>query len=45
MLVLAWRGHFLRVQHWPLEMLGLYWNFVDLVWLFLVPLLYLAGLP
>ena len=27
------------------EMLGLYWNFVDIIWLFLLPLLYLVGLP
>jgi cytochrome c oxidase subunit 3 len=45
MLVLARRGNFLGVEHWPLEMLGLYWNFVDIIWLFLLPLLYLVGLP
>jgi cytochrome c oxidase subunit III len=45
MLVLAWHGSFLGVEHWPLEMLGLYWNFVDIIWLFLLPLLYLVGLP
>ncbi len=27
----------------PLEMVGLYWHFVDLVWIFLFPLLYLIG--
>ena len=42
-LVLARRGSFLGVEHWPLEMLGLYWNFVDIIWLFLFPLLYLQG--
>ena len=45
MLVLAWRGGLLGAEHWPLEMLGLYWNFVDIIWLFLFPLLYLVGLP
>jgi cytochrome c oxidase subunit 3 len=45
MLVLASRGGLLGAEHWPLEMLGLYWNFVDMVWLFLFPLLYLVGLP
>ena len=25
----------------PTEMLGLYWHFVDLVWIFLYPLYYL----
>lgn len=28
-----------------LENTGLFWHFVDLLWLFLFPLLYLAGLP
>jgi cytochrome c oxidase subunit 3 len=45
MLVLAWRGGLLGAEHWPVEMLGLYWNFVDVIWLFLFPLLYLVGLP
>ncbi|TVQ76419.1 MAG: cytochrome c oxidase subunit 3 family protein [Bradymonadales bacterium] len=27
----------------PLEMTGLYWHFVDLVWIYLFPLLYLVG--
>jgi len=45
MLALAWRGGLLGAEHWPLEMLGLYWNFVDIIWLFLFPLLYLVGLP
>lgn len=27
----------------PIEMTGLYWHFVDLVWIFLFPLLYLLG--
>jgi heme/copper-type cytochrome/quinol oxidase subunit 3 len=34
-------------QHWPavshrVELAGLYWHFVDVVWIFLFPLLYLA---
>jgi len=45
MLVLAWRGDLLGAECWPIEMLGLYWNFVDVIWLFLFPLLYLVGLP
>ena len=30
-------------QHYftPVEMVGLYWHFVDVVWIFLFPLLYL----
>jgi cytochrome c oxidase subunit 3 len=28
----------------PIEIMGLYWHFVDIVWIFLFPLLYLLGL-
>lgn len=31
------------MDYMPLEMAGLYWHFVDLVWIFLYPLLYLIG--
>ena len=41
MAVLSWRDHFPDGQ--PVEVLGLYWHFVDMVWVFLYPLLYLAG--
>ena len=27
----------------PVEVSGLYWHFVDIVWIFLFPLLYLIG--
>jgi cytochrome c oxidase subunit 3 len=27
----------------PVDLLGLYWHFVDIVWVFLFPLLYLVG--
>jgi cytochrome c oxidase subunit 3 len=27
----------------PIEVSGLYWHFVDVVWIFLFPLLYLVG--
>jgi cytochrome c oxidase subunit 3 len=27
----------------PVEVVGLYWHFVDIVWIFLFPLLYLVG--
>jgi cytochrome c oxidase subunit 3 len=29
--------------HTPVEVIGLYWHFVDIVWIFLFPLLYLLG--
>ncbi len=44
MLVLLWmayRGRFTRAYHTPVEISGLYWHFVDIVWIFLFPLLYL----
>jgi cytochrome c oxidase subunit 3 len=42
-LVLARRGRFSASYHTPVEISGLYWHFVDLVWIYLFPLLYLAG--
>jgi cytochrome c oxidase subunit 3 len=39
----AWRGGYSRANHVGIECLGLYWHFVDLVWIFLFPLLYLLG--
>ena len=41
--VLAQRGWFRAGYYTPVEMTGLYWHFVDLVWIFLFPLLYLIG--
>ena len=38
---LARRGTFSRTYHTPLELTGLYWHFVDIVWIFLFPLLYI----
>jgi cytochrome c oxidase subunit 3 len=40
---LAWRGRFYAGNDIPVEISGLYWHFVDIVWVFLFPLLYLAG--
>jgi cytochrome c oxidase subunit 3 len=37
----AWRGHYTPERHAPLEVGGLYWHFVDVVWVFIFPLLYL----
>ena len=39
----AVKGKFNRDYHNPIECFGLYWHFVDLVWIFLFPLLYLLG--
>ncbi len=43
MLVMAWRGKFTPEYYSPVEISGLYWHFVDIVWIFLFPLLYLLG--
>jgi cytochrome c oxidase subunit 3 len=40
---MAGRGRFNPTYHAPLEVSGLYWHFVDIVWIFLFPLLYLIG--
>ena len=37
----AWRGRFTAEYYNPVEVCGLYWHFVDIVWIFLFPLLYL----
>ncbi|GFO53963.1 cytochrome c oxidase subunit III [Geomonas sp. Red276] len=37
------RNRFSADYHTPVEITGLYWHFVDLVWIYLFPLLYLIG--
>jgi cytochrome c oxidase subunit 3 len=37
------RDRFSAQWYTPVEMVGLYWHFVDIVWIFLFPLLYLIG--
>jgi len=39
---MAWQGKFDEEYYTPVEMAGLYWHFVDIVWIFLFPLLYLV---
>jgi cytochrome c oxidase subunit 3 len=42
--VIAWMASRLKFSdawHTPVEMSGLYWHFVDVIWIFLYPLLYL----
>jgi cytochrome c oxidase subunit III len=41
LLTMAWKGRFTPEYHTPLEIGGLYWHFVDIVWIYLFPLLYL----
>jgi cytochrome c oxidase subunit III len=37
------KGRYTPEWYTPIEMSGLYWHFVDIVWIFLFPLLYLIG--
>lgn len=39
----AKRGDYPPENYIPVELIGLYWHFVDLVWIYLFPLLYLFG--
>ena len=44
--VLLWRAYMDRFSpeyYTPVEITGLYWHFVDIVWLFLYPLFYLVA--
>jgi cytochrome c oxidase subunit III len=43
LIVLSARGHFPPERPNAVEMAGLYWHFVDIIWIFLFPLLYLIG--
>jgi len=48
LIVRAQKGAFGPEYHTPVELFGLYWHFVDIVWIFLFPLLYLidrSGVP
>jgi cytochrome c oxidase subunit 3 len=37
----ALKGHFSSAYYTPVELAGLYWHLVDIIWIFLFPLLYL----
>jgi cytochrome c oxidase subunit 3 len=43
MFIWSWNGTITREYSNPIEVSGLYWHFVDIVWIFLFPLLYLVG--
>jgi cytochrome c oxidase subunit 3 len=43
LVLLARRGRVSPATHASVEIVGLYWHFVDIVWIFLFPLLYLVG--
>jgi len=44
LLFMARRGDFGPLYHTPIENFGLYWHFVDIIWIFLYPLLYLVAI-
>jgi Heme/copper-type cytochrome/quinol oxidase, subunit 3 len=37
------RGEFNDKYYTPVELTGLFWHLVDLIWIFLFPLMYLIG--
>ncbi|MBI3211021.1 MAG: cytochrome c oxidase subunit 3 [Candidatus Solibacter usitatus] len=41
LLLTAIKGHYTPKYYNPVEICGLYWHFVDIVWIFLFPMLYL----
>jgi cytochrome c oxidase subunit III len=43
LVIMASRHKFSAQYYSPVEVSGLYWHFVDIVWIFLFPLLYLIG--
>jgi len=42
-MVLTFKGKFNEKYSTPVELGGLYWHLVDLIWIYLFPLLYLVG--
>lgn len=46
-LIIVWnngrKGYFTAEQHWGVEAAAVYWHFVDVVWIFFYPALYLIG--
>jgi cytochrome c oxidase subunit 3 len=43
MAIRTWRGAFSSVYYTPVEITGLYWSLVDIVWIFVYPAIYLVG--
>ncbi|HEY5311654.1 MAG TPA: cytochrome c oxidase subunit 3, partial [Pirellulales bacterium] len=43
MFELTRRNHFSPVYYSPIDVTALYWHFIDIVWIFLLPTLYLMG--
>ncbi len=49
LLVIVWnngrKGLYSKEEHWGVEAAAVYWHFVDVVWIFFYPALYLIGTP
>ena len=43
LIVLALRRRITAMYHTPVEVVGLYWHLIDVIWVFLFPLFYLIG--
>lgn len=43
LLITTNKGRYSSAYYNPVEICGLYWHFVDIVWIFLFPMLYLVG--
>ena len=41
LLIRAMKGHFNSTYYTPVDLVGLYWHLVDMIWIYLFPLLYL----
>ena len=41
LLLKTMKGHFSREYYTPIDLGGLYWHIVDVIWIFLFPLFYL----
>lgn len=39
------KGLYTAERHWPVEAAAIYWHFIDVVWVFFYPALYLIGKP
>ena len=44
-LIRALRGHYIQLDHRGVELIGLYWHFVDLVWIVIFTIVYLVETP